>query len=64
MLPPQPTYPYYNFSQYRSIYPNIYRDRPKQIVIVQNNTEFNIVFINGLGNVLDGHDSWMDGHGN
>jgi hypothetical protein len=37
------------------LYPNICRDHPKQIVIVQNNTEFNIVFMNGLGNVLDGH---------
>ena len=37
------------------LYPNIIRDHPKQIVIVQNNTEFNIVFMNDLGNVLDGH---------
>ena len=37
------------------LYPNICRDHPKQIGIVQNNTEFDKVFMNGLGNVLDGH---------
>jgi hypothetical protein len=33
------------------------RDRPKQIFIVQNNTELNKVFMNGLGNVLDDQDN-------
>ena len=37
------------------LYPNICRDHPKQIVIVQNNTEFNKLFMNDLSNVLDGH---------
>ena len=33
---------------------NIIRDHPKQISIVQNNAEFNKLFMNDLSNVLDG----------
>ena len=50
-----PTSPFKYFSHYLYLFPNICRKHPKQIVIVQNNTEFNIVFMNGLGNSLDGH---------